>query len=292
MACYHPLPAWYAKERNPSGKRGVVFNLNLGFKDRPLQVPCGKCIGCRLERSRQWAVRCLHESKLYDRNVFVTLTYEKVPPGGSLRPADFVKFMKRLRKRFGDGIRFFQCGEYGDELGRPHHHALLFNHDFPDKRFYKMAGAERLYRSPILDSLWTHGLCSLGSVTFESAGYVARYALKKVNGDGAEAHYGGRVPEYLTMSRRPGIGRAWADRFRRDFYPSDQCVVRGVPTRPPRYYDQALEAAAPSVLRRVKARRRREAELDPDNTGKRLIVREACKESQVGFLSRSYEGGR
>lgn len=291
MPCYHPIPGWRAKHTNwLTGRRAVVFNPRDGLEK--CEIPCGKCIGCRLERSRQWAVRCMHEAKLYDRNCFLTLTYNdaNLPANGSLVPERFQLFMKRLRKKYGAGIRFFHCGEYGEELGRPHHHALLFNHDFDDKWFYKGVGGNKLYTSKTLDELWGHGFCSIGAVTFESAGYVARYALKKITGPIAEEHYKGKVPEFLTMSRRPGIGRVHAERFLDDIYPSDTCVVRGVETKPPRYYDKVLEEVAPVVYRYVLNDRRRDAEADPDKRLNKLIIKEVIKKSQIRSISRSYEG--
>lgn len=238
MPCYHPIPAWFGKVRNALGKRPIVFNPGNGYVDKPLQVPCGRCIGCQLERSRQWAMRCMHEAKLYDENCFVTLTYEKLPPGGSLVPKHMVDFLKRLRFHYGNrAIRYIQCGEYGEMLSRPHHHAILFNLDFPDKRAHGGDGDCKTYVSESLDKLWSHGYCVIGSATFESAGYIARYALKKVVGQRAASWYNGRVPEYMTMSRRPGIGFGHVVRHGRDIYPSDECVVRGVACRPPRYYD-------------------------------------------------------
>lgn len=235
---------------------------------------------------------------MHDENAFVTLTYSdaNLPAGGSLRPDDFVGFMKRLRWHFGEGIRFFQCGEYGDRLGRPHHHALLFNMRFPDQRFYKEGNGGTLYTSTQLEELWGQGQCSIGEVTFESAGYVARYALKKVKGSAAEAHYAGRLPEYLTMSRRPGIGRSFIDTFRRDVYPADELVVRGVRCRPPRYYDQVQEREAPSVLERIKARRRGQAVKQEralvdqyDYLHAWRYQQEEVKEAAVRNLSRSLE---
>lgn len=290
MPCYHPLPGWKARKRNESGKRSIVFNLNDGYLDMPVTVPCGRCIGCRLEKARQWALRCVHEAKLWDDNCFVTLTYRDVPPGGSLRPRDFVLFMKRLRKEFGPGIRFFQCGEYGDDLGRPHHHAALFNCHFPDRRHYRTTPAgDRLDSSARLERLWGHGLCAVGSLTFESAGYVARYQLKKVTGPGAEAHYNGKVPEYLTMSRRPGIGRGWAERYLGDYYPSDEVVVRGFPSKPPRYYDNILAAKDPVMYRRIVRLRKEAAEADPE-AGKRLGVKEQVTQAAIRQLTRDLEG--
>lgn len=291
MPCYHPLPAW----RGPlgeSGKRAIVFKPPTDTVYSPVEVPCGTCIGCKLEFARRWAMRCYHESKMHEDNSFVTLTYsdDKLPPGGSLRPADFVLFMKRLRKMFGDGIKFFQCGEYGDKLGRPHHHALLFGVFFGDRRFHSESNGERLYTSQTLDNLWTHGFCSIGDVNFDSAGYVARYTLKKIRGDkAAAAHYGDKIPEYLTMSRRPGIGKAYLDKYWGDVFPHGNVVINGKEVSPPRYYLDVLAKRDPDLYREIRKRVAAECSNDVDRTGKRLLVREVVKTAAVKFLSRSFE---
>ena len=121
MACYTPLKGYRSTELTKNGKRKIVFNRNHGFADLPVTVPCGQCIGCRLERSRQWAIRCTHEASLWEKNCFITLTYndENLPKDGSLDVTHFQKFMKRLRKKHGAGIRFYHCGEYGDKFGFP-----------------------------------------------------------------------------------------------------------------------------------------------------------------------------
>ena len=170
---------------------------------------------------------------MYDENCFITLTYDddNLHSGGSLVKADFQKFMKRLRKKFGSGVRYYHCGEYGEKNGRPHHHACLFNFRFPDCEPLDIAGRSSdlppLYVSRSLLELWPFGLHTIGVVTFDSAAYVARYVMKKITGDKAASHYNGRLPEYTTMSRRPGIGRAWYDKFKSDCYPSDELVIRG-----------------------------------------------------------------
>lgn len=172
MACFRPLTAFYSKEVGASGKRGITFNRNASFSGVPISVACGQCVGCRLEYSRQWAMRCVHESKMYDCNEFVTLTYDDkhMPPDGGLVRRDPQLFMKRLRKLKGNGIRFYGCGEYGDTTLRPHYHFLLFNCHFGDKKFFKKAvSGERLYTSDELYELWPYGMNVIGSVTFDSA---------------------------------------------------------------------------------------------------------------------------
>lgn len=303
MPCYYPMQAYRARSLNESGKRGIVFSLKDGYQDMPVTLPCGQCIGCRLERSRQWAVRCVHEAQMYDDNCFITLTYSNdfLPPDGSLSVRDFQLFMKRLRKRFGDGIRFFHCGEYGEKFRRPHYHALLFNFDFVDKTLWKEVNGQKLYRSKALEELWPYGHSSVGTATFESAAYVARYIMKKVNGDDSFLHYAnvdvdtGEVlsvlkPEYTTMSRRPGIGKAWFDKFGSDVFPRDEVVVRGKKMRPPKYYDSVYELIDPDDALRIKVRRRAAAKVHSDDcTPERLHVRRVCKERQIKSLVRNVD---
>lgn len=273
MPCFKPLKAWRSTRFLESGKRGITFSTLDAKLDAPLDLPCGQCIGCRLEKSRQWAIRCVHEGQMHEESCFLTLTYspENLPPGGSLRPADLQLFMKRLRKHIAPTkVRYFQCGEYGSQLGRPHHHAILFGFNFPDRRKV----TPTLWRSPLLEELWPHGHSSIGEATFESAAYVARYVVKKVTGDAAESHYQGKVKEYVTMSRRPGIGATWYTRYKSDVYPHDQVIIRGgIRCKPPRFYDGRLEIENPKLLRALKLSRKEKGESNKDNNPYRLLVR-------------------
>lgn len=304
MPCYSPLTGYRAQRVNDSGKRSIVFNPAHGYRDLPVQVPCGQCIGCRLERSRQWAIRCMHEASLHTENCFITLTYsdEHLPSDRSLNVRDFQLFMKRLRKKYNDrAIRFYHCGEYGSRFGRPHYHALLFGFDFPDRQLFRVTSAgSRLYRSRDLESLWPFGFSTIGDVTFDSAAYVARYIMKKVTGDKAAEHYEWidpdtgeihqRKPEYTTMSRRPGIGKLWYDKYKHEVYPSDEVIVKGRAVKPPKYYDGLYEIEYPEDAERVKeARKRAAARRKQDNTTERLRVREKVKLAQISRLKRSLD---
>lgn len=292
MPCFRPLDGWRAATVNENGKRPIVFKKRDGFNDIPVKVPCGQCIGCRLERSRQWAMRCVHEASLFDDNCFVTLTYsdENLPAGGSLCLRDFQLFMKRLRFKYGEGIRFFHCGEYGERFQRPHYHALLFNHDFSDKVLFKRSCDFPLYSSDSLSDLWPFGHCLIGDVTFESAAYVARYITKKITGDEAESHYGGRIPEYITMSRRPGIGSRWFDEFKGDILKGGFVVINGKKVRPPKYYDSLIELDNKDVFVRIKRSRVIAAKKVADNnTSSRHRVREKVTQARVSKLVRGME---
>lgn len=296
MACYAPLHGYRSRTAHPvTGGRSIVFNPTDGYADRPVTVPCGQCIGCRLERSRQWAIRCYHEASLYDRNAFITLTYDEdnLPADGSVDVREFQLFLKRLRYHKGPGIRFFHCGEYGERYGRPHYHACLFNCDFPDRKLWKIQNNVPLYTSTELAALWEFkGFCSVGEVTFESAAYVARYIMKKITGEAAADHYMGRKPEYTTMSRRPGIGQGWLSKYRSDVYPSDGVVVRGREMRPPKYYDRLYEVCDSRSYKDMRAKRITRARCHTDNnTSSRLRVRETVQKARIERLPRNLDSG-
>lgn len=307
MPCFHPITAYRSKRclDLKSGKPKIFFK-EYRVKCWPgyetLQVPCGQCIGCRLERSRQWAIRCVHESKSHDESCFITLTYDNahLPPSGSLVVSDFQKFMKRFRMIVGMGkkanIRFFQCGEYGSKFSRPHYHACIFGWSFSDRTFFTRRDGYDLFLSGLLQALWTDdmgkplGFSTVGECNFETAAYVARYITKKITGDKADAHYNGRKPEYTTMSRRPGIGRDWFEFYKGDVFPSDQVVLRGKIMRPPKYYDRCFELDNPEAYAIIKSKRVAKAlECVDDNTPERLAVKEVCKKAQFQQLKRGFE---
>lgn len=296
MTCFHPLQAWRkAGAYNPkTGKWPLTFKREEGHGIDSVSVPCGQCIGCRLERSREWAIRCVHEASLYNENCFVTLTYndQSYPSDGSLNKRDVQLFLKRLRKHFDeDRIRYFQCGEYGELLNRPHHHMLIFGFDFPDKTFWKMSHGFPLYRSESLERLWPLGYSNIGGVTFESAAYVARYIVKKITGDNAKEHYQGRSSEYVTMSRRPGIARAWTEKYLNDVYPEDYVIIRnGLKCRPPRYYDNIFDVVNPEKMEEIKNKRIKQIKLrKEDYTLDRLSVKEKIQQLKAEKLVRPIE---
>jgi len=304
MPCFRPLKGYRASSPNPStGKYSVVFNARKGMIDKPIDLPCGQCIHCRLEKSRQWAMRCVHEASLHSKNCFITLTYndENKPQNNSLDLSTFQGFMKRLRKRYGHGIRYFHCGEYGETLGRPHYHALLFNFDFPDKTLWSTNSEFPLYTSESLSELWNLGFSTIGDLTFESAAYCARYVTKKITGDLAKDHYQGRKPEYCTMSRRKGIGYGWIEKYRNDVYPFDEVIIRGKKMKPAKAYDRFLELNFPTEYEEVKQSREIIAKKMPDlqavpydpvrsRLGRdRLSVIEQVKNAQFKMLKRGLD---
>lgn len=297
MTCYHPVTAWRSQDKNQAtGKRGIVFSASGGF-GLPIKLPCQGCIGCRLDRSREWAQRVVHEASRYPENVFLTLTYDdaNLPPSGSISKEEIQLFQKRLRFHFRSRkLRFFSIGEYGDRTGRPHYHSIVFNCGFNDQIQHKKTDYGTLFRSPTLDRLWGKGHCLIGQVSFHSAAYVARYALKKITGDRAQSHYErtdaftGEIhrlePEFALMSRRPGLGLDWFQTFKTDCYPSDFLIHQGGKTRIPRYYDKKIPEVELALLK--EARKLNAKKFRKENTPERLKVREIVKKAQLQQLKR------
>ncbi len=297
MACYHPLPAYQCADGS------IVFQERKWFDTvKTLSLPCGQCVGCRLERSRQWAMRCMHEAQLHENNCFITLTYDDthLPSDKSLHYDDFQKFIKRFRKSIGVAkIRYYMAGEYGENFGRPHFHACIFGYDFHDKKLWKRTpSGSYIYRSEHLETLWPFGYSSIGDVNFESAAYVARYIMKKITGKNADDHYSEvdsitgeittRKPEFNKMSLKPGIGYEWYKRFKNDVYPHDYVVIRGKQVKPPKFYDKKYKSDYPFEYDDLLYKREISAKLKfEDNTPDRLAVKEQISKAKLQKLKRN-----
>jgi len=271
-----------------------------------MEVACGQCLGCRLDRTLMWAMRILHESCLYERNSFVTFTYRSraectqtqlknrhyVPDDYSLNYHHFRDFIKRLRRHFPQKIRYFHCGEYGDQNLRPHYHACLFNVSFDDQFVYQQDEGITTYESDTLQSLWPYGFCTIGELNFETASYTAGYILKKITGHQADDtylrndDYGVAYwvrPPYTTMSLKPGIGADFYAKFKTDFFPSDESPLpsKGIIKKVPRYYQNILESENPDLLATVKAVRQKYISTHRDEyTPDRLRQKYICARAQ------------
>lgn len=301
MSCFHPLPAFL-------NDRGVVSvgRRELGDVRSSLELPCGRCVGCQLEKSRAWSIRCMHEAQLYDSNVFVTLDYapEHLPKSLSLEYSDFQGFMRRLRKKVRGvsraptgsfPVRFFCSGEYGEKFRRPHFHAILFNCFFKDQ----VRLVNDTCRSAQAESLWQRGNVVIGEVTPASAAYVAGYTLSKRYGQRAVEHYEdvvdvstgevtSRRREFCQMSRDPGIGAWWYSRFAGDVFPKDHAVVEGKEYKVPRYYWRKFqETADPLLVAQLEAARVERARAVPveESSDRRRCDREVVARSRLKTFS-------
>lgn len=313
----------------------------------PTMRGCGMCIACRLEYSRQWAVRMWHESQCHDQNCFLTLTYndQHLPEDKSVKKDDMIAFMKKLRnklttgcvprfdkamrityerdkekKNYGDvqtkkvfkKIRFFGCAEYGEEKGRPHYHYIIFGHDFQDKEVvpkhkHRSFGSNKwwkgkdsdylLYNSKFLSDIWQKGFVTIGEVNYQSMHYVARYITKKITGKPSWQHYSEfdhegnfmhmREPEFCLMSRMPGLGKNWFDKYYKDVYPKDFVTIEGVRHHPPKYYDYLFQKRRPLKFEQIKNKRKEKMELQPDR--KRLMAKERYRREITKKLKRNIE---
>lgn len=311
VTCYHPLirrihlgeyetatdghryPKADVIKISPGDSYEKYNNLNQMYTNyRYEKIPCGKCIGCRLDYSKQWAVRCMYETKLHDQSWFVTLTYddEHKPTmkeavnwdtgeifeengswNGTLQTEDLTKFIKDLRRYWKyhydhDGIRFYACGEYGSETKRPHYHAIIFNLNLSEDMLkYKFTNEEHqaIYECPIIEKIWGKGLIAVGNVTFSSCAYVARYITKKQTGEQSTDYYlkQGQIPEFIRMSRNPGIGYDYYQAKKDEIYATDEiiqttCRGRTVHLKPPKYFDRMYDIDYPEDMKRIKQQRK------------------------------------
>ncbi|QCQ84953.1 replication initiator protein [Blackfly microvirus SF02] len=291
MRAYYPKQLLGNGDPNPDKK--LVFRKDKSETGVGLKIPCGKCPGCRLEQSRQWAMRCMHEKRMHLRegSSFLTLTYddEHLPKDYGLHKPDLQYFMKRLRKARYEGVRFYACGEYGETLQRPHYHVLLFNVHFPDmvKNRDQREGQHAISTSKELQQLWPYGQNFIGEVTFDSCAYVARYIAKKLKKRDIVLPNGNvvvRDPEFTLMSRRPGLGTEYYEKFGHEIHTHDSVVMRGHEVSPPRFYDEKLRKTDPARYEQIKKlRRRRIMKLSKaDNTQARLRVREIVSLAKLG----------
>lgn len=267
-------------------------------------MPCGQCIGCRMRRASDWSIRVMHEASMWEKNSFITLTYGRncLPKHGSLEHRDFQLFIKRLRKSAKEKqVRYYMCGEYGPLNQRPHYHACIFNEDFREDRrpSGKSGSGSIFYESERLTELWGHGKASVQDLTRETAGYCARYIMKKILGPSAKTAYSfvdedgvitERAPEYAAMSLKPGIGAAWLERYTNDVYNGDFVVSKGDKKQTPRFYDRILKRLDRDRKEMIDEERAKKAKLThKDNTDERLLVREQVELARVQRFTRSLE---
>jgi len=291
LPCNSPLTAW----RAPGGK--ITFEQKKGYYDLPLEIACGQCRGCRLRRTRDWAIRAIHEGQMHERNSFVTLTYndENLPEDHGLNVKHWQDFATRLRKKMGP-FRFLHCGEYGDDNLRPHYHACLFGHDFTqDSVPYGNPDGHALQLSQTLHDLWGKGFVTIGELTFDSAAYVASYVFKKLNGktrverytrtDTSTGEQWDVAPEYATMSRRPGLGATWFEKYQSDVYPADVAIAKGQKFRPPKYYDGLLAEQNPQLWEKMQEKRAKHVKKNPD-TNQTREAREVTLQKKHNLYSK------
>jgi len=236
MRCLYPRTVGFQAD----GKTIAWTNKKYSPEYPSFQLPCSRCIECRLEYSRQWAVRCVHEAKMHEDNSFITLTYDDNHlKSDRLIYSDFQLFMKKLRKTQNEPIGMFVTGEYGERKKRPHWHAIIFNWRPRDCEYkYTSDRGDTVFTSATLTNLWGNGNAELGSVTFESAGYCARYAAKKLV-------HGEDVEKYQPISKKSSknaIGKKFLEKYWTDIFNYGYVILdNGTKSSIPRYYEKWLK---------------------------------------------------
>lgn len=273
-----------------------------------IQVPCGRCIGCKLDKGQHWGIRMMHEAQMHDENAFITLTFDDEhlpPPPYSLtrgKNSHMTLFLKRLRNKIGP-FKYYYCGEYGEPtkennlIARPHYHLCIFGWEPDDAvHFTNNERGDPLFESKFLDEKWENGHTTTGELTYDSACYTARYTLKKISGTDPKYkdHYKSvdtetgeiltKIPEYSNQSNRPGIGASWLQKYHSDVYPTGEVVHNGFRTKPPTYYDSIQEKLNPVDFKDMKTRRIQKALQSPDRDHFRLKAREKVKQAQISHL--------
>lgn len=263
------------------------------------------CVGCRLERARQWAMRCMHEKRLHSASAWLTLTYRNerltfLENGlATLVKRDVQLFLKRLRSGRQSELRYFMCGEYGETTQRPHYHVLMLNTSFPDMKFHKRSrSGKNLFASAELDGVWKLGDCLIGEVDFESCAYTAGYMLKNDYVVGRLEEYkeaqarrlAGRQEEYIAMSLKPGLGAGYWSKYQDEICQHDSVIVRGHEVSIPRFYSERWKkkdlASFEKAARLRRARARKKA---LENTNWRMHHRECFLIAKRRFWKRSSE---
>ncbi len=283
-----------------------------------IKVPCGKCIGCRLDYSRMWATRSANEAYMhnhYNNCAFLTLTFNndmllRRSNPHSLNKVAFRNWLKRLRKavksEYDCKFRFMACGEYGAKHKRPHYHLIIYGFNFPDKyvyQFRRVHGKEVLYyRSPFLEKIWSpaysnesYGFSVIGEVNFESSAYVARYVTKKLFGKLAYQVYKDIEPEFLLTSRMPGLGYSYLEKFYKNIFELGYIVLPNGHKAPiPRYYVNKLQNIDEFMYNKYRMSSFNNMcdnliVENLDSTQERLICREELKKMNLDLLIRQYE---
>lgn len=205
-----------------------------------MKVPCGQCIACRLNKVRDWTLRIMHESRYHKDNCFLTLTYAPEYQKPSLNKSDLQKFFKRLRKRIGQ-FRYYACGEYGENHNLAHFHICLFgvgiNHEVFNGKKYDRKGKGYYQEN---NPCWSFGNVYIAELNYATARYVASYVNKKVFKDTKLYQVNNLTPEFVVMSRNPGIGYNFVEQYKGLLLRQKNVRFKGKAIAMPRYYENKV----------------------------------------------------
>ena len=264
MKCLFPLSGLRSKKINDAtGNRPVVLSLapKDGFVDQKLSLPCNKCLHCRINRTREFAIRSHHESLVgpsgpisQDNNHFVLLTYndKNLPKHGALQASDVKKFLDRIRAdcawRGLPSPRTFGCGEYGSKTQRPHYHINIFNLKLSDITYLKNLKQNKLYTSTYLTEKWKLGAVTLSPFSHLTAQYTAKYIVKALWADDppegdtrVEAPFPLPSQGRVATSTQPGLGAFFLDRYAQEIVNLGAIEIDGALAPIPTYYKKRLQ---------------------------------------------------
>lgn len=273
---------YYDKENERLKPLGYEYQL----------IPCGKCIGCKMQHQKEWAIRCVLEADSHDENYFITLTYDEAHKpnddyfintqtgeviendgtwNGYLEQKDMQNFIKRLREYYSrkykhQGIKYFYCGEYGAKE-RPHYHAIFFNLPIDPKKLkvYRIdkESGKMLYICPEIEKLWGNGGVIVEEFDYNAAAYVSGYVQKKQSSCRDYEYYAnkGQTPEYVRMSQ--GIAKNYLVK-NPNIYDNDEIITKTgrmkvVRAKIPRYYDKIVKELDSDKVERLKLKRKESA---------------------------------
>lgn len=249
----------------------------IELRNPEITVPCGKCRSCRIARSRVWTMRLVHELTSHEGSCFATLTYDEasLPDPPELSKRTLQNFIKRLRERVKPtSIKYYASGEYGDLTQRPHYHAILFG--LPPTQQTK----------ELLQEEWWNGAVHLGTVTPDSARYVADYIQKQL--DGLQAKKDGRVQPFALKSN--GLGKRFA-LDNQEHIKRDGLRLRGVPQQLPRYYLELLDIDTNEIREQARERynkwKRERYKTEPRPSRIRLVEEDANKQADTNVKAQS-----
>lgn len=336
MTCFHPLAAM-----QPIGKDGIAqgairilgaandshagsqARLSQRVDGRYMEIGCGQCVGCRIDRRENWAVRLACESRMHEHNWFGTLTLNAEHASATLDYRMVQAALSRL-KYYSGGVRVRHAvrGEYAPETLRPHYHPLFFGLELDDLIPWSKSGqGHQLYRSKLFEErVWPYGYVLFGAVTYDSCRYVAGYCVDKITGEDLQVRdertgclpyerfdsLTGEVvevePEFFHCSKRPAIGVPFLEKWGRGVFDNDHVILQGREHLVPRAFDDWLRKQPDFRSDELQARRLslREARCSRDGVksmaeleqAERATLSELAKRERVKFESEIAERRR
>lgn len=305
MPCFRLIDAWPAPPGAPN-RRPVFSPLKSYSGAKAFSIPCGRCNGCLDDKARDWGIRCAHEAQMMREAgrgssfLLCSIRDEDLPADMSLDPLLIKNFIRRVAYECGE-TRYILCGEYGDRRKRPHYHVGLFGEDFfhDRKPWKKTDSGFVVYRSELAERLWPYGFVHIGELVEKSAAYIARYTMKAARPNGASlTRYNEETgetwevhPQFLRMSRMPGIGASWFDKYWMDCS-TGYLIHEGRKVPIPAYYLDLLERRNPALAEKLRMERLASALLHvEENSTRRAMTREEVKRLRLATLGRSYDEG-